>query len=387
MNAINQKVLPTRRKRIALFSSDQKFRSEVAQRLDALAIYEVQVADAREFLRGAPGDLRPSVIILDVGEGEMLGDPSITAVRSSWGAVPLIAVSAELKPEQMRNLVRINASDWLKKPFDGKDLLNAVTFHDSGDQAVKSRIITFIGASGGAGATTLALAAADYFAGSSPGKAEDTCLVDLDFQSACCSAYLNLSNEFDLEAIVSHPERLDVELMDVIKLSRKPGFTLYSFERPGLPYEPTGADFVFRLLDLVAYRFEEVIIDLPNLETPWHNSVLSTSDEIFIVFELNIASLRLAKRLHRKVRELRGNSASITLIANKHKRKLFGNHFSQRELEKVFKAPNIRSVALDGALLTDALNRAMLPTEVHARARFNKDLKNIFRERLHAKTN
>ncbi|TIT40018.1 MAG: pilus assembly protein, partial [Mesorhizobium sp.] len=117
-------------------------------------------------------------------------------------------------------------------------------------------------------------------------------------------------------------------------------------------------------------------------ETPWQNSVLSTSDEIFIVFELNVASLRQGKRLYKKIRELRGNNVSITLVANKHKRKWFGNHFSRGELEKIFKAPNIKSVSLDNALLADALNRAMLPSEVDGRARFNKDLKKMFRERL-----
>lgn len=386
MNALNPKVTPTRRKRIALFSSDPQFSRDVSARLDALAIYDVHVADAQAFLNNAAPEMRPSVIILDVADGGMLSDPAIAQSRASWGATPLIAVSGELQPEQMRNLVRINAADWLRKPVDAKELLNAVTFHDSGSQATKSRIITFIGASGGAGATTLALSAAEFVAAKSAERAAGTCLIDLDFQSANCGAYLNLFNEFDLDGIINHPDRLDVELMDVIKLTRKPGFTIYSFERPNLPYEPKGQDFVFRLLDLVAYRFDDIIIDLPNLETPWHRAVLSTSDEIFVVFELNIASLRQGKRLYKKIREIRGNTASVTLVANKHKRKLFGNHFSRAELEKVFKGPKVKSVALDTSLMTDALNRALLPSEVHSRARFNKDLKQIYRERLDDRT-
>jgi pilus assembly protein CpaE len=386
MNAPNLRVLPTRRKRIELFSSDPQFSRDVSARLDALAIYEVHVAEAQAFLHQSAPEPRPSMIILDVGDGEILSDPAIAQARAAWGATPLIAVSGELKPEQMRNLVRINAADWLRKPVDAKDMLNAVTFHDSGSQATKSRVITFIGASGGSGATTLALSAAEFLAAKSAERAAGTCLVDLDFQSANCGAYLNLFNEFDLNGIISHPERLDVELMDVIKLTRKPGFTIYSFERPDLPFEPNGPDFVFRLLDLVAYRFDDVIIDLPNLETPWHRTVLSTSDEIFVVFELNIASLRQGKRLYQKIREVRGNAASVTLIANKHKRKLFGNHFSNKELDKVFKGPKIKSVALDNSLLADALNRALLPSEVHSSARFNKDLKQIYRERLDGRT-
>ncbi len=382
MNVIDSKVLPTRRKRIALFSSDPQFCREVTGRLDALAIYDVHVADAEAFLNPDVHDFRPSVIILDLAEGDMLSDPEISAARATWGITPLIAVSNELKPEQMRNLVRINSADWLQKPVDTKDLLNAVTFHDSGNQATKSRIITFIAASGGAGATTFALSAAEHLAKISPERAAGTCLVDLDFQSANCGAYLNLFNEFDLDGIISNPDRLDVELMDVIKLTRKPGFTIYSFERPNLPFEPKGPDFVFKLLDLVAYRFDDIIVDLPNLETPWHRSVISNSDEIFIVFELNIASLRQGKRLYKKIREIRGNSANVTLVANKHKRKLFGNHFSQRELEKVFQGPKVKSVALDSPLLTDALNRALLPSEVNAGSRFSKDLNRIYRERL-----
>jgi pilus assembly protein CpaE len=218
--------------------------------------------------------------------------------RERGSSIPVIAVSAELAPDRMRNLVRINASDWLRKPLDGKELLNAVTFHDSGSHASRSSVVTFISASGGAGATTLALSAAKHLSDKSAQHAAGTCLVDLDFQNANCGGYLNLFNHFDIEGIVAQPDRLDVELMDVIKLTREPGFTIYSFERPSLPFEPMGRDFVLKLLDLIAYRFENVIVDLPNLDTPWHSSVLSTSDEIFVVFELNVASLRQAKRLY-----------------------------------------------------------------------------------------
>jgi pilus assembly protein CpaE len=379
------KILPTRRKRIALFSADTNLRNDVSTRLESLAIYDVQVHEPELFLEGPKGDQKPSVVIFDVGEGGLLGSPKLNDARAAWAGVPLIALSGDLPDDRIRTLVRLNAADWLRKPFDNKELINAVSFHDSGTAAAKSRVITFISASGGAGATTLALAASEYLAKKSSDAAAATCLVDLDFQHANCSSYLNLYNEFDLTGVITQPERLDVELMDIIKLMRAPGFTLYSFERPELPFEPKGQDFVFKLLDLAAYRFDNVVIDLPNRETPWSNTVLSTSDEIFLVFELNIVSLRHAKQIYSRIRELRGSAASVTLVANKHKRKLFGNHFSRSELQKIFKMPHIKSVSLDAPLLTDAVNRALLPSEVHSRARFNKDVKALLRERLDAK--
>ncbi len=382
---VSSKILPTRRKRIALFSADTNMRNDISARLEALAIYDVQVQEPEAFLDGPKGEQAPSVVIFDIGEGALLGNARLMDARARWANVPLIALSGELPDDRIRTLVRLNAADWLRKPFDNKELVNAVSFHDSGTAATKSRVITFISASGGAGATTFALSAAEHLAQKSAEAASATCLVDLDFQHANCSSFLNLYNEFDLTNVINQPERLDVELMDIIKLVRAPGFTMYSFERPELPFEPKGQDFVFKLLDLAAYRFDNVVIDLPNRETPWFSTVLSTSDEIFLVFELNIVSLRHAKQLYTKIRELRGSAASVTLVANKQKRKLFGNHFSRGELQKIFKMPHIKSVSLDTPLLTDAVNRALLPSEVHARARFNKDLKGLFRERLDVK--
>ena len=95
-------------------------------------------------------------------------------------------------------------------------------------------------------------------------------------------------------------------------------------------------------------------------------------------------SHRCAKKLYTRIREIKGNAASVTLVANKHKRKLFGNHFSKGELEKIFAAKHIKTVAFDPDLMSDALNRAMLPVEIHRRARLNRDLKRIFEERVDA---
>ncbi|TIV10408.1 MAG: pilus assembly protein, partial [Mesorhizobium sp.] len=77
MNAIDTRVLPTKRKQVALFSSDPNFKRDVTTRLDALAIYDVRISDAAEFLKGPPADSRPGIIILDLGNGELLGQPGV----------------------------------------------------------------------------------------------------------------------------------------------------------------------------------------------------------------------------------------------------------------------------------------------------------------------
>lgn len=371
----------TRRKPIAVFSSDKAFMAETVSRLNALAIYDVIEGEPRAFLAGRLPEGRPTLVVLDISHGDLLADPQLLAAKEAWGDTPILAVSAELGSDKVRQLVRLGAVDWFKKPVDAKELINSAIQHDGLSKVSESRVCAFISATGGAGATTMALSAASILAKKASAP-DETCIVDLDFEGASCSSYLNLVNEFDLENVVNHPDRLDIELLDVIKLEREPGITLFSFERPDMPFKRNGRDFVLRLLDLAAFRYHDVIIDMPNLSTPWFNDVLRNSNRIFIVCEFNIPSLRQARHLVRRVREQRGNSDAVTIVVNKDSRSLFGRPISRKDAQKIFADKEVRTVARDDALMSEALNRALLPSDVSPRSRAVKNMQKLFGELL-----
>ena len=367
----------TRRKPIAVYSSDKAFLAEVASRLNALAIYDVVEGDSAGFLAGRLPEGRPTLVVFDVDSGDLLADPRLAPAREAWGDTPILVVSTELAPDRARHLVRLGAVDWLRKPVDPKELVNAVVQNDGLSRSGDSHVTTFVPASGGAGATTLALSAAAFLARRA-GASDETCLVDLDFETASCSSYLNLACEFELKDVVARPERLDIELLDVIKLEREPGITLFSFERPEMPFTDNGRDFVLRLLDLVAFRHRNVVIDLPNLSTPWFDDVLRNSNRIFIVCEFNIPSLRQARQLVRRVRETRGSADVVTVVANKKARSLFGQPISRKDAQKIFGDREVRIVSRDDLLMSEALNRALLPDDISPRSRMVKDMRKLF---------
>jgi len=104
--------------------------------------------------------------------------------------------------------------------------------------------------------------------------------------------------------------------MDVIKLSRPSGLTLYAFERPQLPFEPQGSDFVFRLLDLVATASTTSSSTCPiSKRLAQFRAFDERRDLHRLRAQRRFAAARQAA-LH-KIRELRGNAVSITLVANK----------------------------------------------------------------------
>jgi pilus assembly protein CpaE len=362
---------------VAVYSADPALRSMIAGQLAGPAAYEVIQGDLELFLGGRGGHAASSAIILDVGDGAMLGDARLEAARERWGATPIVVISRDMPAERARQLMRLRAVDWLEQPFEASDLAGALTHAAGSNRSAATKVVTFVSASGGAGATTLALMAAQFLAdGAGPGQ---TCLVDLDFQQASCGAYLNLVNEFDLSGVAVQPDRLDTELLETIKLERNPKLALYSFERPDLSFAATGRDFVLRLLDLAALAHQQIVIDLPRLETPWFSDVVHGSDIVFVVFELNIPSLRQARRVLQRVREARGHGDKVFPIASKNTFKLIGNPISRKDVAKIFTSGEVFSVARDDNLAGEALNRGMLPSDISRRSKLVREAEHVFR--------
>lgn len=316
--------------------------------------------------------------LVDIADGALLDGPVIGRLQEALAGAPLVVVSAPLSPERTRQLLRLGAADWLQQPRGDVDILAAL------DQAAGSArsafVATFVPASGGAGATTMALLAASAAARQS--KSERTCIVDLDYQSASCAAYLNAVNQFDLDALVDNPDRLDTELLELMKQSREPRMSLYSFERPNLYFHPLGAKFVLRLLDLAAGSNGTVLVDLPNLRTPWFGDVVRHSDKVYIVCELNVPSLGHARRLLSEITAARGGAAGIEVIVNKAEFRLFGNIIARGDVAKMFGTVPFRTVAPDETTMADAVNRGLLASEVAPRSRVVKEASLIFEPAL-----
>ena len=363
-------------KGITLYSSDTDLRQRLAAKLAERGTYAVKQADARDFLALPPAIPAPRLIVLDMGDGSILEDPRLAEAWERRAGIPIIALSADMTPERVRGLVRLRASDWLQRPFTEVDFMSALTQVEGGAAAADSRVTTILGASGGAGATTLALMAARHLAQYS--AAGEFCLMDLDFQSASTGAYLNALGEFDLDSLIDNPDRLDREVLELIELHHKPGITLYSFERPDLVFAPTGKRFVLRLLDLVAARHREVVIDLPNLRTPWFDDVIKNSNFVFVVFEINVPSLRQARRTLTHIHEVRGSWEGVVGVGSKAGFKFLGNAISRKDVAKMLGDVKPHFLPRDDELVTDALNRALLPSEVSPRAHLVREASRLF---------
>jgi pilus assembly protein CpaE len=176
------------------------------------------------------------------------------------------------------------------------------------------RQIAFCGAKGGAGASTLAHNVAYEI---SERMAAGTVIVDLDL--AFGTAGLNFNHD-PLQGIVdalSAPDRLDPVLMD--RMMARPSDHLSLFAAPATLEQDydIGHDAFEEVIAKIRSASPYVVLDLPHAWSVWKRRMLLTSDDLVIVAEPDLASLRNAKNMLDLVKSARPNDAPPKVILNK----------------------------------------------------------------------
>ena len=352
---------------VVAISDRPGFLKSVRSSLSAVPEYELREMDMKAALAGGGLRSRPDLILFDVASGEVLEDERVFELRRAAGAVPFIAVSDDLAPGRMRRLVQLSASDWLRQPLQGRELLDGIAQQLQGTRLHKSEVVAFLPCSGGAGATSLAVLAAAQLA-----RRESTCLVDLDFAAGACGLYLDTDSEFNVDNVINAPERIDLELLEIVKRDHAAGFTLLSFRRPDLQIAVFGEDFVYRLLDVVSYRYPRVVIDLPSYPTPWANEVLRNSDHVVLVTERTVPALKRAREIQQRLIEAGKSELQLHILVNKDRRKMFSVSIGVKEIQRLFQTKDVTLLPDRWDLMAEALNRGVPVSSVRKRDKLVK---------------
>jgi pilus assembly protein CpaE len=205
-------------------------------------------------------------------------------------------------------------------------------------------------------------------------------LFDLDFSRAAASAYLNSESNYDLSEVLDRPERIDLEFIDIIKRKHQTGFSIFSHESRGLMTHTQGAEVVLRMLDIVAVQHDHTVVDLPSCEAKWTDQVLAAVNSVVIVTNNSIPALQRAKDLVRRVSEIRGGGNNTSVVINKVHSSLFNPGIKKKDILRIFNQTPVSVLPYEFQVLTEALNRGVLPLDVNPRSGFCSRIKQIAEE-------
>jgi pilus assembly protein CpaE len=298
-------------------------------------------------------------------------------LRGATPPRPTIILADGLGEAGARRLLKLQVADWLSTSCTDQEFVAACeqVLNPTQPGLVKhARCTTFVPALGGAGATTLSLAAAAVLGGKSRAGLAQCCVVDLNFQAGVLADYLDLAPNLQFAEIVA-PERLDGHLLKVMLSRHSSGLAILAAPQ-SLGGETIGPDLVGRLLDLAALQFEHIVIDLPRLWLSGTKNVVSGTDALYIVTELTVVGLRQACRFADMLEQKMGVATKGTVIVNK-VRWIANGGLSKRHAREVLGDRLAGFTSHCSSLVLDAQNRGLLLSQVKKRNRVEAELEPI----------
>jgi pilus assembly protein CpaE len=354
--------------RVAALTADAEFEQLVRATFGNNAQIELSVVKGSIIDEGSKLEARDATVVvvdLDAQHQDELVALQRLANRLG-GAPPLVVVTQAFDQTVARKLLQIRIADFLVKPVAALDLVRAcarAAKGSSGGETIEAQIYTFLPAAGGVGVTTLAIQTALSLLGGK-GNAASVCLIDLDFQHGTCIDYLDLEPRLDLSEIEPRPERLDRHLLEVMLSHHASGLAVIA--APNRPAEMRSFDplVVTRLLDLVSANFDYVVIDMPRTWFSWTDNVLQGSNKLFIVSEMTVPGLRLAKQLLSAIRERLGEGANPQVIVNRFEQRMFTPGLRRADIEKALGSAFGGAIPNNYRIVREAIDRGIPLEEV-----------------------
>lgn len=222
----------------------------------------------------------------------------IEQVSTRHPEVALIAVSHQTEPTAILAPMRAGCDQFVCEPIDAEDLAAAVGRVASKRLMAqpKSRCICVTGASGGAGATSIACNLALEI-----GQLTDRecALVDLDFAFGDVALNFDCDPKYTVHDLAVAGGDLDEAILTSTLTKIPPNVALLA--RPKQIESVTGgptitSDTVHRVIELLMAGFENIVLDVPRDLNASSATALELADKILIVCQLLVPSIRNARR-------------------------------------------------------------------------------------------
>ena len=201
-----------------------------------------------------------------------------------------------------RQLLQRGIVEYFVKPVDVRDVFKALTTTSANARKAANiapivgagKVVTFMSAASGDGATTVAINTAYMLAQE---FAQPTVILDFDYQYGMVARNLDLISNHGLREIIDQPEgTVDISFIDktIVKYSEN----LYVISAPkNLRFLPKITPAVIEnILMVLRAKFKFVIIDLPHVWTDWVAGIIGEADRNIMVSQLWIKSAAHASR-------------------------------------------------------------------------------------------
>lgn len=223
------------------------------------------------------------------------------------GKVLMAIADDELSLSQARALNRAGVDEVLPVSMIGAEIADQISKLDSAKAAAAAsaapsgKIIAVAQARGGAGSTTVAVNLADQLQGRNksrvPAKPGKVALVDLDLQFGTVGSFLDMEEQDTLLQLALDGTIPDATFLGQSMATMHNGLSVLAAPTKFAPLDSLRTDQVAAILDTLRQSHEYVVVDLPRALVGWIEAVIERADELIIVTDISVSSVRHSRRL------------------------------------------------------------------------------------------
>jgi len=297
--------------------------------------------------------------------------------------------------------MRAGAADVLPSPFEPEALLAALARPERrvGGEAAgtmhRGRVMSFLGAKGGCGATTAAVNLAVALCTSKSGAEHSVIVLDMDSPGGDMTAMLKLSPTYSLSDIASNIHRLDMDLLNSMTVRHDSGVRCIASTVHGRQSGAVTPDQMAEIVGFLRDNHDDVILSGGGLGAV-EMSAINQAHLVHVVTSLGFLSLRQAQLMIGRLREFGVTGDALRVVVNHSDR---GTDLTLRDARAALDAPVVWTIPEDTRTAERAVNEGVpfsalgrnrlqaafdeyalrLGSAIHAEGGFNDGLGRFFR--------
>jgi Flp pilus assembly CpaE family ATPase len=259
------------------------------------------------------------LILLDLGLPDSEGLETLTRTRVEAFGVPVVLMSTDSSDEFAIQMVKEGAEDYLYKgSCDGDVLAKAIRYAlaRNGGRRQNGEIVSFIGAKGGVGATTVALNVASVLARS--GK---VILVEMRPAFGTLRSYFRPDRQ---SRNISHLLRADAIEFDTAEINsalwpckNAPGLSVLLGPQSASECGELTPERVKKLLKSLVRMADHVVLDLPASLSDSNRAAIEASGRLVLVLELDPVCVQLAKLMVQAINNWEDTPGIESVVVNR----------------------------------------------------------------------
>jgi pilus assembly protein CpaE len=321
----------------------------------------------------------PDIIVIDDSPESGIILARTRAIKDNFPEASLFIVSANQDPQNIINVMKAGATEYLVEPVSERTFVNAVEevrarLANAGRLA-QGNIYSFISAKGGVGATVLAVNSAAALA---IADKKAIALMDLSLQSGDASVLLDLVPQTTILDISQNIHRLDVAFLRGVMISHKTGLSFLAAPQNPEDADDIRSDDVAKILDLARRLHDHIVVDCPSMHVNERSiEVFRRSDKIFVVTDMSVPAIRNTVRLIKLIRKLGINGDKIEIVIN---RFIKDGVVSISEIEKNLDKPVYWMAPNDFTDIVTSINRGVPLVSLTPGSPFSRNVNQFIRK-------